>query len=107
MQGGFITGNRTPWFVYDDEHPEVNARDWHMGWGAWTVVTPATETEKGKEQRVCGRCGETQEREILPEGQEDPTPAPTVHCRCFENLLQFFLKILNLFGKMFRTESIC
>ena len=107
MQGGSITGNRTPWFVYDDEHPEVNARDWHMGWGAWTVVTPATETEKGLESRECGRCGEKQERDILPEGQEDPTPKPTIKCECIERLLAFIKGVIRLLKHLFDPEKIC
>ncbi len=33
-------------------------------WGEWVVVTPATETTEGLEQRTCKRCGEVETRAI-------------------------------------------
>ena len=33
-------------------------------WGEWEVVTPATETAEGLEQRTCARCGEVETRAI-------------------------------------------
>ena len=33
-------------------------------WSAWTVITPATDTENGLERRTCDRCGEVEEREF-------------------------------------------
>ena len=33
-------------------------------WGAWTVVSAATETAEGSEKRTCARCGETETRAI-------------------------------------------
>ena len=37
-------------------------------WGEWTVVTPATCTEKGEEQRTCSTCNEVQKKDIDPLG---------------------------------------
>lgn len=48
-------------------------------WSAWTVVTPATCTEKGSEKRICSNCGENETRstEALGHLYSSNTVSPT------------------------------
>ena len=46
----------------EPKHEVLNALG--HSWGAWTVITPATDTTNGLERRTCGRCGAEEEREF-------------------------------------------
>ena len=53
-------------------------------WSGWSVTLDPTSTAPGEEARSCGRCGDTETREIpatgepvTPPEEEEPTTAPT------------------------------
>ena len=59
---------------FENEAFEVQVKDGELpalghDWGEWEVVTPATETEDGLEQRICARCGEVETR-VIPAAVE-------------------------------------
>ena len=58
----------------------ISACTHEHSFGAWEVVTPATCTEAGAEQRVCSGCDEVETREIAATGHTeviDAAKAPT------------------------------
>ena len=73
VEGYFVCGRCGKWF-WDSEgkqeisdHSAVVEPATGHNWGAWTVVRPATETEEGQEERVCGNDKDHKEtRKIAP-----------------------------------------
>lgn len=57
-------------------------------WGDWTVVTPATCTENGLEERVCSVCGEKETNTLLPEGHAWGEWTVVTPATCTENGLE-------------------
>ena len=46
-------------------------------WSVWIVVTPATETERGEDMRICTTCGMEETRTTEPTGSGIPELSPT------------------------------
>ncbi|MCH5198568.1 MAG: hypothetical protein J1E34_06645 [Oscillospiraceae bacterium] len=82
-------------------------------YGEWTVVTPATCTEVGTEQRVCGACDAAETRSIPAKGHTDEN-GDKVCDDCgtslgseeqpsfFQRIINFFNRIINWFRNLFK-----
>ncbi len=92
---------------YISGHTEIGMKP--HSYGAWTVVTPATCTEEGSEQRVCA-CKKAETRAIAATGHVDADnnnacdvcgaqiKAPTF----FDQIRAFFQRIIDWFKNLFK-----
>ena len=100
-------GSKTVKCSLCDETKETTLQALGHDWGAWTVKTPATETEPGVEERACSRCDATETREIPAASGEEPTPKPVIKCTCLERFIAFIKGVVRLLKNVFDPEKIC